>query len=71
MGIGIVGHRRKQLDGAQLTLMRRDLKRAIDEEVPFALSVIDRVVNDLSKELNDRLFGRQRRTLLNDVSAIG
>jgi hypothetical protein len=31
MGIGIVGHRRKRLDGAQLTLMRRDLKRAIDE----------------------------------------
>ena len=57
--------------GAQLTLMRRDLKRAIDEEAPFALLVIDRVVNDLSKELNDRLFGRQRRTLLNDVSAIG
>ena len=49
----------------------RDLKRAIDEEAPFALSVIDRVVNDLSKELNDRLFGRQRRTLLNDVNAIG
>jgi hypothetical protein len=52
-------------------LMRRDLKRAIDEEAPFGLLVIDRVVNDLSKELNDRLFGRQRRTLLNDVSAIG
>jgi hypothetical protein len=69
MGIGIVGHRRKRLDGAQLTLMRRDLKRAIDEYPLRFRSLIEWSM--ISKELNDRLFGRQRRTLLNDVSAIG
>jgi hypothetical protein len=49
--------------------MRRDLKRAIDEYPLRFRSLIEWSM--ISKELNDRLFGRQRRTLLNDVSAIG
>ena len=45
----------------ELALMRRDLKRGIDEETAFTLSIIDRVVDYLGKEPMDYLLGRQRR----------
>ena len=45
----------------ELALMRRDLKRGIYEETAFALSIIDRVVDDLGKEPMDCLLGRQRK----------
>ncbi len=47
--------------GAELALMRRDLKRGIDEETAFAFSIIDRVVDYLGKEPMDCFLGRQRR----------
>ena len=47
--------------GAELASMRRDLKRGIDEETAFTLSIIDRVVDDLDKEPMDCVLWRQRR----------
>jgi hypothetical protein len=55
--------------GAKLALMWRDLERRIDEEASFALSIIDRVVNDLGKELTNRLFGGQRRLVFAQPTA--